>query len=60
MIDYRVYTFLEVCKTMNYTKASKALNITQPNVTQHIRWLEHLSGDFPLSSEKAAQAQGKF
>ena len=40
MIDYRVYTFLEVCKTMNYTKASEALNITQPNVTQHIRWLE--------------------
>lgn len=40
MIDYRVYTFLEVCRTMNYTKASETLNITQPNVTQHIRWLE--------------------
>ena len=40
MIDYRVYTFLTVCREMNYTKASEILNITQPNVTQHIRWLE--------------------
>lgn len=44
MIDYRVYTFLAVCKEMNYTKASEALNITQPNVTQHIRWLEERYG----------------
>lgn len=44
MIDYRIHTFLAVCKEMNYTKASEILNITQPNVTQHIRWLEEHYG----------------
>lgn len=42
MIDHRIYTFLEVCKTLNYTKASANLHITQPAVTQHIRYLEQL------------------
>lgn len=42
MIDNRIYTFLEVCKTMNYTKASINLHITQPAVTQHIQYLEQL------------------
>lgn len=40
MLDYRLYTFLEVCKNMNYTRAAESLNITQPNVSQHIRWIE--------------------
>lgn len=40
MLDYRIYTFLEVCKNMNYTRAAENLNITQPNVSQHIRWIE--------------------
>lgn len=40
MIDYRLHTFLTVCKYMNYTKAAKELFITQPAVSQHIRYLE--------------------
>ncbi len=40
MLDSRIYTFLEVCKTLNYTRASVKLHITQPAVTQHIRYLE--------------------
>ena len=40
MLDYRIYTFLEVCRYMNFTKAAKSLDITQPAVSQHIRWLE--------------------
>ena len=40
MLDFRVYTFLEVCKYMNFTKAAEALHITQPAVPQHIRFIE--------------------
>lgn len=40
MLDFRVDTFLVVCKYMNYTKASQYLNITQPAVSGHIRYLE--------------------
>lgn len=40
MLDFRMETFLTVCKTMNYTKAASQLNITQPGVSQHIRFLE--------------------
>lgn len=40
MLDYRVETFLAVCKHMNYTKAADALAITQPAVSQHIKALE--------------------
>lgn len=40
MLDYRIDTFLEVCKWSNYTKAAKALCITQPAVSQHIAFLE--------------------
>ena len=40
MLDYRVTTFLAVCDTMNFTKAAQRLNITQPAVSQHIRYLE--------------------
>ena len=32
--------FLAVCKYMNFTKASQYLNITQPAVSGHIRYLE--------------------
>ncbi len=42
MLDSRIYTFLEVCRTLNYTRASVNLHITQPAVTQHIRYLEEL------------------
>lgn len=40
MLDFRIETFLAVCKFMNFTKASQYLNITQPAVSGHIRYLE--------------------
>jgi len=40
MLDIRVETFLEVCRTRSYTKAAEVLCITQPAVTQHIKFLE--------------------
>ena len=40
MIDFRIDTFITVCKYMNFTKAASDLNITQPAVSQHIQYLE--------------------
>lgn len=40
MLDFRIETFLCVCKYMNYTKASDELGLTQPAVSQHIKYLE--------------------
>lgn len=40
MLDFRIETFLEVCEYMNFTHAAKALNLTQPAVSQHIKYLE--------------------
>ena len=37
MLDYRIDTFLEVCRFMNFTKAAQSLNITQPAVSQHMK-----------------------
>lgn len=42
MLDFRIQTFLSVCKTMNFTRAAEELHITQPAVSQHIRYLENL------------------
>lgn len=44
MLDFRMDTFLAVCQYMNYTRAAQELNITQPAVSQHIRWLEEQYG----------------
>lgn len=44
MLDYRVETFLAVCQTKNYTRAAEQLNITQPAVSQHIKYLEDYFG----------------
>lgn len=44
MLDFRVNTFLCVCRTMNFTKAAAALHLTQPCVSQHIRCLEEYYG----------------
>ncbi len=42
MLDFRIYTFLTVCETMNFTQASQILHITQPAVSQHIHALEEI------------------
>lgn len=41
MLDFRMETFLTVCKYMNFTHAAEALNLTQPAVSQHIKYLEN-------------------
>ncbi|WP_418378278.1 LysR family transcriptional regulator [Acidaminococcus sp.] len=47
MLDHRMETFLTVCETMNFTQAAAKLHITQPAVSQHIRYLEG-AYDVPL------------
>ena len=44
MLDFRVKTFITVCEYMNFTRASEALNITQPAVSQQIKYLEEYYG----------------
>lgn len=44
MLDFRVETFLAVCRHMNFTKAARELNITQPAVSHHIHYLEQAYG----------------
>ena len=44
MLDFRIDTFLCVCKHLNYTKAAAELCITQPAVSQHIKFLENYYG----------------
>lgn len=51
MLDFRVYTFLAVCDHMNFTKAAEALHVTQPAVSQHIRYLETFYGVRLFASE---------
>lgn len=40
MLDFRIETFLKVCEYMNFTHAAEALCMTQPAVSQHIKYLE--------------------
>lgn len=44
MLDYRIETFLKLCEEKSYTKTAKKLCITQPAVSQHIRYLEQYYG----------------
>lgn len=44
MLDYRVETFLELCRVMNYRVVANHLHMTQPAVTQHIHNLEAYYG----------------
>lgn len=44
MLDFRMKTFLAVCRQQNYTRAAEELNITQPAVTQHIQYLQDYYG----------------
>lgn len=40
MIDIKLNTFITLAKIKNYTRAAEILNLTQPAVSQHIRFLE--------------------
>ncbi len=42
MLDYRMDTFLSLCETKSYTKTAELLHLTQPSVTQHIKYLEQI------------------
>lgn len=44
MLDVKIETFLAVCRNMSFTKAANELFITQPAVSQHIKYLEHHYG----------------
>lgn len=44
MLDFRIETFLTLCRVMNYTRTAEILNVTQPTVTQHVRYLEEQYG----------------
>lgn len=52
MLDYRMETFVTLCKTMNYRRTAELLNITQPAVTQQIQYLEDYYGCKLFSYEK--------
>lgn len=52
MLDHRINTFICVCDNMSYTRAARELNMTQPAVSQHIRYLEELYGVRLLRYEK--------
>lgn len=36
MLDYRMETFLDLCKTFSYTKTAENIKISQPSITKHI------------------------
>lgn len=59
MLDFRIETFLCVCKHMNYTKAAEELKMTQPGVSQHIKYLEEYYKDklFLYSNKKLVLTQ---
>lgn len=40
ILDYRLSTFIALFKILNYTETAKELHITQPAVSQHIKYLE--------------------
>lgn len=44
MIDFRHETFFTLCRIRSYTKTAEHLHLTQPAVSQHIRFLEALYG----------------
>lgn len=44
MLNYRLKTFLMLAQTLSYTKTAEILHMTQPAVSQHIRYLEETYG----------------
>lgn len=51
MLDFRVKTFLSVCRLMNYTHAARELSLTQSAVSQHMAALENHYGAKLVSFE---------
>jgi len=41
MLNYKLDTFLSLCELRNYTRTAESLHLTQPAVTQHIKYLEN-------------------
>ena len=54
MLDYRIETFLAVCRTLNYTRAAEELSLTQPAVSQHIAALERACFSAPWTRAQLA------
>lgn len=44
MIDLKLNTFITLARIKNYTKTAEILNVTQPAVSQHIKFLEESYG----------------
>jgi DNA-binding transcriptional LysR family regulator len=44
MLDFRIDTFLMICRTMNFTHAAQLLHITQPAVSHQMQQLEEEYG----------------
>lgn len=44
MLDNKLITFLTLARVKNYTKTAEILNLTQPAVSQHIKFLEETYG----------------
>lgn len=53
MLDFRLETFKTLCAAKSYTKTAQILHITQPAVSQHIKFLEEYYGT------KLVEFQGK-
>jgi LysR family transcriptional regulator, transcriptional activator of the cysJI operon len=49
MTDFRLHTFLAVCREKSFTRAAETLGLTQPAVSQHIQYLEDDLGQKLLS-----------
>ncbi len=43
-MDFKILTFLDLCKTRSFTQTAANLHITQPAVSQHIKHLEENYG----------------
>ena len=52
MLDFRLHTFMDLCASKSYTKTAKNLHMTQPAVSQHIRYLENYYGVKLIHYEK--------
>lgn len=60
MLDNRFQTFLALCETGSYTKTAELLSMTQPAVSQHIKFLEeYYQVELIAQKEKASPSQKK-